>query len=72
MAETKVRKIADNKWELTVELDGDEGKETFVVYSKEEADRLAKAYLENRAGNKTVQKQIARTAQNKPKTTLLS
>lgn len=75
MAAEKIKKTADGKWEWTGEVPDGAGVvsvQTFVADTKEEAERLAKAYLERVAGKKPVAKQVARSEQAKAKTGLLS
>ena len=69
MAANNIRRRPDGKWELITE----DGKASPVVAdTKEEAERLAKAYLEKLAAKTSAAKRVVRTEQNKPKTSVLS
>ena len=67
MAENKVKRLANGKWQL----EGDDDA-IFTADDREEAERLAKAYLEKRAKGGQVVKRVARTEQDKVKTSVLS
>jgi hypothetical protein len=64
MAEIKVKKRPDGKWELV-----DEPGKVFDADDREEAERLAKAYLEK--GGQAV-KRVAREELDKAKTSVVS
>ena len=69
MAVNNIKRRPDGKWELIIE----DGKESPVVAdTKEEAERLATAYLEKLAAKTPAAKRVVRTEQNKPKTSVLA
>ena len=67
MAEIKVKKRPDGKWELV-----DEPGKIFDADDREEAERLAKAYLEKRAKGGQPVKRVAREDLDKVKTSVIS
>ena len=67
MAEIKVKKRPDGKWELV-----DDPDKTFDADDREEAERLAKAYLEKRAGGGQAVKRVVREELDKAKTSVVS
>lgn len=64
MPEMIVRRRPDGKWELVSDKD-----QVFAANTQEEAERLAKAYLEK---NGAVAKRVARVDRGKAKTSVLS
>lgn len=66
MANERMKKLPNGKWEYLVDEDGDM---IVVADTQEEAERMAEAYF---AGNKAVaKKRIARGAGDKARTSLI-
>jgi hypothetical protein len=66
MANEKIKKLPNGKWEYLVNEEGDM---IVVADTLEEAERMAKAYF---AGNKSVaKKRVARGTGDKARTTLV-
>ena len=66
MADIKVKRRADGKWVLA-----DDPDQVFEAKNEEEAERLAKAYLEKHKSGAKVVKTVARSEQDKAKSRLI-
>jgi len=66
MADILVKKRADGKWVLA-----DDPDKVFDADDREEAEKLAKAYLEKREKGGQPVKRVARAEQDKAKTSVL-